>query len=171
MRLVVVGSLLTLLAFSAAPCEAGAPPASQDAQRARKAAARRFGGQAVSLPVSAFASGLKVCVRDAPSGIAGYWKVPAKVVDAADAELLLHLRKSGLLQRLPFSPKLYVRQYVGFVRDGVRHLYVHAVLVEKKSRLAAEVQKSFPGSCADVSGAWGIQYDTKSRQFTGFTSK
>ena len=82
-----------------------------------------------------------------------------------------HLRKSGLVQRLPFSPKLYIRQYVGFVRDGVRYLYVNAVLVEKKSPLVGQLQKAFPSSCGDVNGSWGIQYDPKAKQFTGFSTK
>ena len=77
----------------------------------------------------------------------------------------------SLDQRLPFSPKLYIRQYVGFVRDGLRYLYVNAVLVEKKSPLVGQLQKAFPRSCGDVNGSWGIQYDPKAKQFTGFSTK
>lgn len=163
--------LLTLLLLSIAGSDALAQPATADALRARKQAARRYSGMAVSLPASALANGLKVCLHEAPSGVFGYWKVPAKIVDIVDAELLVHLRKSGLDQRLQFPAKLYVRQYAGFVRDGVRFIYVNAILVERTSPLLAEVQKAFPRSCADVSGSWGIQYDTKSKQFVGFASR
>jgi hypothetical protein len=168
-RFALSGLILTL-SFGSLP-RAQAEALTPDALRARKSAARRYGGMAVSLPVSAFASGIKACVREIPSGVAGYWRVPPKIVDAADAQLMLHLRKSGLDKRLPFSPKLYIRQYVGFVRDGVRYLYVNAVLVEKKSPLQAKLQKSFPSSCGEVSGSWGIQYDPKAKRFTGFSTK
>jgi hypothetical protein len=70
-----------------------------EALRARKLAARRYEGMAVALPESAFSNGLHVCARETPSGINGYWKVPAKVVDLIDAELLVHLRKSRLARR------------------------------------------------------------------------
>jgi hypothetical protein len=169
-RLFALTALTALVSFGALP-QAQAQGLTPDALRARKSAARRYGGMAVSLPVSAFAGGIKTCVRETPSGVAGYWRVPPKVVDAADTGLLAHLRKSGLDQRLPFSPKLYIRQYVGFVRDGLRYLYVNAVLVEKKSPLVGQLQKAFPRSCGDVNGSWGIQYDPKAKQFTGFTTK
>lgn len=169
-RLLALSALTTLVALGSLP-PVRAQGMTPDALRARKSAARRYGGMAVSLPVSAFAGGIKACVREAPSGVAGYWRVPPKVVDAADAALLVHLRKSGLDQRLPFSPKLYIRQYSGFVRDGVRYLYVNAVLVEKKSPLVGQLQKAFPASCGDVNGSWGIQYDAKAKRFTGFSTK
>lgn len=141
----------------------------RDELRARKLAARRFEGTAVSLPDAAFAGGLHVCARETPSGINGYWRVPAAVVDLVDTQLLGHLRKRDLDKRLPFAPKLYVRQYAGFVRDGVRMIYVNAVLVEKGSPAAASARKAFPDSCASVSGSWGIQYDTKTKEFSGFS--
>jgi hypothetical protein len=169
-RLFALTALMALVFFGSLP-QARARGLTPEALRARKAAARRYGGMAVSLPVSAFAAGLKVCVRETPSGVAGYWRVPAKIVDAADAELLVHLRKSGLDKRLPFSAKLYIRQYAGFVRDGLRHLYIHAVLVERKSPVVNHLQRALPRSCGDVSGAWGIEYDPKAKQFTNFTTK
>jgi len=85
--------------------------------------------------------------------------------------LLRHLRKSGLDKRLPFSAKLYVRQYAGFVRDGARFVYVNALLLEKGSPLVNEAQKGFLRTCDTVSGFWGIQYDTQSKQFLGFTGR
>ena len=169
-RLLVVTALTALVSVASLP-QAEGQGVTRDAVRARKLAARRYGGMAVSLPVSAFADGIKVCVRETPSGVAGYWRVPPKIVAAADAALLVHLRKSGLDKRLPFSPKLYIRQYIGFVRDGVRYLYVNALLVEKKSPLVQKLQRSLPPSCGDVSGSWGIQYDPKAKQFTGFSTK
>jgi hypothetical protein len=171
-RRFVLTALTALACFASLPqAQAQAQGSTPDALRARKQAARRYGGMAVSLPVSAFAGGIKACVREPPSGVAGYWRVPPKVVDVADAELLTHLRKSGLEKRLPFSPKLYIRQYAGFVRDGVRYLFINAVLVEKKSPLVSKLQKAFPPSCGEVSGSWGIQYDPKAKQFTGFSTK
>jgi hypothetical protein len=163
--------LLSLLVLSVASPAVGAQPSSADSLRARKLAARRYAGGAVSLPVSAFASGLRTCSRETPSGVAGYWKVPPKIVDLIDVELLKHVRKSGIDQRLPFSAKLYIRQYAGFVRDGVRHVYVNALLVEKNSPLASQAQKGFPDSCAGISGSWGIEYDTQAKKFVGFSAK
>jgi hypothetical protein len=139
--------------------------------RARKLAARRYLGMAVALPSSAFAGGLHACVRETPTGITGYWKVPPKVVDAMDADLLKYLRKSGIDKRLTFAPRLYLRQYVGFVHDGVRKVFIHAILVEKRSPLADEAQKAFPKSCASTSGFWGIQYDTQAKQFVNFATR
>jgi hypothetical protein len=160
---------LSLLCATAALASAHAAPVTQDELRARKLAARRFEGSAVSLPDSALAGGLRVCARETPSGINGYWRVPAKVVDLVDVQLLAHLRKGDMDKRLPFAPKLYVRQYAGFVRDGVRMIYVNALLVEKGSPAAAAAKRSFPASCASVSGSWGIQFDTKTKQFLGFS--
>ena len=163
--------LLTLIALSVEPPNVQSQPSTQDSLRARKLAARRYVGMAVSLPQSAFANGLRVCARETPSGINGFWKVPAKAMDLIDAELLRHLRKSGLDKRLPFSAKLYLRQYAGFVRDGARFVYVNALLVEKGKPLVDEAQKKFPRSCAEASGSWGIQYDTQTKQFLGFAAR
>jgi len=124
---------LILLVLSIAPLDALGEPATPEALRARKLAARRYQGLAVALPDSAFSNGLHVCARETPSGINGYWKVPPKVMDLIDADLMAHLRKSGIDKKLPFSAKLYVRQYAGFVRDGMRFVYVNALLVEKES--------------------------------------
>jgi hypothetical protein len=88
-----------------------------------------------------------------------------------DAELLVHMRKSGIGKGLPFSPKLYIRQYVGYVREGVRHVYVNAVLAEKGSAAAEEAKKAFPRSCDGIKGSWGIQYDTQAKKFVGFSPK
>ena len=159
---------LTLMVLSAYPPVARGEPA---AQRARRLAAHRYAGMTVALPLSAFSNGLRVCARETPSGIAGFWKVTPKVMDLIDAELFVHLRKSGIDKRLPFSPKLYVRQYAGFVRDGTRFVYVNALLVEKGSPAVGEAQKGFPRACDGVSGSWGIQYDTKAKQFSGFATK
>ena len=126
---------------------------------------------AVALPVSAFSNGLHVCSREAPSGIAGYWKVTPKIMDLIDADLLVHLRKSGLDKRLPFSAKLYLRQYTGFVRDGTRFVYVNALLVEKGKPAVEEAKKQLPRACDGVSGSWGIQYDTKAKQFLAFSGR
>ena len=146
-------------------------PLNRDQLRARKLAARRFEGMAVALPNAAFAGGLRVCARETPSGILGYWKVPPKAMALIDAELLAHLRKSGLVKTLPFSPKLYVRQYVGYIRDGARFVYINAVLVEKGSAAAANAKKAFPASCDAVSGSWGVVYDTQAKKFGSLSAK
>jgi len=163
--------ILISLGLAMLPPEARGQSPTPAELRARKLAARRYVGMAVSLPTTAFASGLHVCVRETPSGITGYWKVPPKVVDLIDADLLKHLRKSGIDKRLPFAAKLYLRQYVGFVHDGARMVYVNALLVEKGSPLGDEAQKAFPASCASASGYWGIQYDTQAKQFVGFATR
>jgi hypothetical protein len=163
--------LLTLVVSALVPIPARAQAPTRDELRARKLAARRFEGGPVALPDSAFANGLKVCAREIPSGIVGYWKVTPKVMEAMDAELLVHMRKSGLAKRLPFAPKLYVRQYAGYVKDGARFVYVNAVLVEKNSPAAADVRKAFPKSCDAVSGSWGIQYDPQAKKFGSFSAK
>jgi hypothetical protein len=168
----ILGRLLLLLALCplAMPRAWGEAP-TRDQQRARKLAARRYEGMAVSLPSTAVANGLRVCARETPSGILGYWRVPPKAVARMDGELMAHLRKSGIAARLPFSPKLYIRQYVGFVRDGARFVYINAVLAERGSPGAAQAKKAFPASCSSVSGSWGIQYDTKAKKFMSFSPK
>jgi len=171
--LATVGRLLFLMIvalFVALPTAKG-ETLTPEAQRARKNAIRKYEGAAVALPDSAFANGLRVCARETPSGINGYWRVPAKVVDLIDADLMVHLRKSGLDKKLQFPAKIYMRQYAGFVRDGVRFVYVSALLVEKGKPAAAEAKKEFPRSCSEVSGFWGIQYDTKTKQFSGFATR
>lgn len=163
--------VLALAVLVVAPAIARGTPPTPDQLRARKHAARRFAGMTVSLPQSALANGLRLCGRETPSGILGYWKVPAKTMARIDAGLFLHLRKSGLDKRLPFAAKLYVRQYAGYVRDGVRFVYVNALLIEKGSPAAQEAQRRFPRSCDAVQGSWGIQYDTKTKKFMGFSAK
>jgi hypothetical protein len=162
---------LALALSAVAPLCARAAGPTPAELRARKLAARRYVGGVVSLPSSAFAGGLHVCVRETPAGITGYWKVPPKAVDVMDADLLKHLRKSGIDKRLPFAARLYLRQYVGFVHDGVRKVFINALLVEKGSPLADEAQKAFPKSCASASGFWGIQYDTQAKQFVNFAAR
>jgi len=168
-----VGRLFFLMmaVLSVPPSTAQAETLTPEAQRARKIAIRKYEGAAVALPDSAFANGLRVCARETPSGINGYWKVPAKIVDIIDADLMVHLRKNGLDKTLQFPAKIYMRQYAGFVRDGVRFVYVSALLVEKGKPAAAAARKEFPRSCSEVSGFWGIQYDTKTKQFSGFATR
>jgi hypothetical protein len=161
--------LLTLIAL--VPASLAAAPPTRDELRARKLAARRYAGLAIALPQSAFANGLRVCQRDLPSGIVGYWKVPPKIVDAMDAELFVYLRKSGLDKRLPFAPKLYLRQYAGFVKDGQRFVYINALLVQRNNPLAEQAKKSFPASCSGLDGYWGIQYDTQAKKFVEFAGR
>ena len=43
--------------------------------------------------------------------------------------------------------------------------------VEKGKPEVADAKKAFPRSCAAVSGSWGIQYDTRTKQFLGFTTR
>ena len=159
---------LSLLVLSLAPTELWAESAPPLTQKARKFAARRYIGMVVALPDSALSDGLRVCTREAPSGIVGYWHVPPKMADAVDADLRAHLRKSGLDQGLQFAFSLYVRQYAGFVRDGQRFIYVNALLVEKGSPKVEQAKKGFPSSCGSVSGSWGIQYDPSAKKFSGF---
>jgi hypothetical protein len=121
--------------------------------------------------VSAFTNGRRVCAKETPSGINGYWKVTPKIMDLIDAELMVHLRKSGIDKNLPFAAKLYIRQYAGFVRDGVRFIYVNALLIEKGKPAAEEAKKDFPRACEAVSGSWGIQYDTNAKKFVSFTTR
>jgi hypothetical protein len=160
--------LLTLTVFFAMPPAVRGEPM---AQRARQLAARKYAGMAVALPVSAFTNGLRVCAKETPSGINGYWKVTPKIMDLIDAELMVHLRKSGIDKSLPFSAKLYIRQYAGFVRDGVRFIYVNALLIEKGKPAAEDAKKDFPRACEAVSGSWGIQYDTNAKKFVSFTTR
>lgn len=163
----VLAVLLTMAAL--APAELRAESGAEATQRARRLAAKRYGGMTVALPDSAFAHGLRVCARETPSGIVGYWKVAPKMVDAIDGELRAYLRKSGIDKALPFSFSLYVRQYAGFVRDGNRFVYVNALLLEKGSPMVEQAKKDFPASCAAISGSWGIQYDTATKKFMSFT--
>jgi hypothetical protein len=174
MRFIVLACRLLLVALLTSfvlPLPAQAQPPTRDVLRARKLAARRFEGGTVSLPNSAVATGLRVCAKDTPSGILGYFKVTPKVMATVDAELMVHLRKSGLGKQLPFFPKLYLRQYVGYVREGVRFVYVNAVLVEKGSAAAADAKKAFPRTCDAVSGSWGIPYDLQAKKFGTFSPK
>jgi hypothetical protein len=163
--------LVTLLASFLTPPVALGQPLTRDALRARKLAARRFEGGSVSLPDSAVADGLHVCAKETPSGIVGYFKVTPRVMALVDTALMAHLRKSGIGAGLPFSPKLYLRQYVGYVREDGRFVYVNAVLVERGSAAAADARKAFPRTCAAVSGSWGIQYDLKAKKFMSFSPK
>lgn len=165
-----LASMLGFLSMVAtfAPAQAQGAPGAEATQRARRLAAKRYIGMTVSLPDAAFASGLRLCTRETPSGVVGYWRVAPKMVDAIDSELRTHLRKSGIDKALSFSFSLYVRQYAGLVRDGKRYVYVNALLLEKNSPMVEQAKKGFPSSCSGISGSWGIQYDTDAKKFLGF---
>src|SRR5512142_470242 len=110
MRTIAISRVLLVVSILAVAPGAFAQPQTQETERAKKLAARRYAGGVVSLPVSAFATGLRLCTRETPSGVAGYWRVPPNIAAAMDAQLQLHLRKSGIDKRLPFAAKLYLRQ-------------------------------------------------------------
>jgi hypothetical protein len=124
-------------------------------------------GVAVVLRVPTAQGGMHFCSREAPRGVSGFWKVADEALPAIDRALLAHLRASGLTKRLMLPIAKYQRQYLGFLRDEERFIYVNAF----PARLLGAVAKSgeeMPRICDGGTITWGIEYDVKKRHFFGF---
>ena len=83
---------------------------------------------AVALKDQAYKDGFRNCSRGMPPGITAAWQVSQKDVEKIDAALMLHMEEAGLTKKLRASPASYGRQYLGYVREGRRFVYVNAFL-------------------------------------------
>jgi len=124
-------------------------------------------GRPAVLHTTAVANGLTFCSRNSPDGISGFWEVPAKVIPAIDAALLGHLRTSRLDKQLTMPVSKYQRQYLGFSRGEARFIYINA-FPARYLRAKLDPTNEIPRICDGGALTWGIEYDMKTRTFSGF---
>jgi hypothetical protein len=130
------------------------------------------GGQperAVALKIEAFKDGFRLCSREAPQGISGYWELGKAEVERIDRALMVHLSRSGLQGHLSAPPSRYERQYLGLVRGARRAVYINAFPVRGEAE-HAKARMEFAEWCDGGSLFWGIEYDVKSRRFLNFSA-
>jgi hypothetical protein len=131
------------------------------------AVAKNASNRAVALKLEAFEDGFRLCSREVPQNITAYWELGEAEVTRIDQELVRHIGRTGVRQRLTLAPDGYVRQYLGLVRDGKRFAYVNAFPLragEDVSRARAEFAKWCDGGGL----FWGIEYDMQTRTFLNF---
>ncbi|MBL8511425.1 MAG: hypothetical protein JNM52_07250 [Betaproteobacteria bacterium] len=107
---------------------------------------------------------LKQCSRDAPSGATAYWKpsvAEMTELEAALPDFLATLKQRGV----PTPPMLrpYNRQYLGFIRNGVRFVYgnfyphdLHDLKAESTDPVMV---------CDGGSVFWGMTYRLDTHEF------
>ena len=118
---------------------------------------------AVALKVQAYKDGFRNCSRGMPPGITAAWQVSQKDVEKIDAALMLHMEKAGLTKKLRASPASYGRQYLGYVREERRFVYVNAFL-----RSFGDPRASYVRACDGGNLFWGIEYDVQAGTFANF---
>jgi hypothetical protein len=121
------------------------------------------------LPLPVFASGFRLCSRSVPQSMSGFWEVSPSEAAKADVMLGEYFRRDMRARRrltLPLAE--YGRQYVGFVRDGVRWIYVNAFVARKRARLLARARSEFIRGCDGGGLFWGIELSTKTWEFSRF---
>jgi hypothetical protein len=118
---------------------------------------------AVALKIEAFKTGFRNCSRPTPQGMTSFWQVNQTDVERIDAELILHLEKTGLAKKLRASPSTYGRQYLGYNRGARRFVYVNAF-----PRSSGDARSAYQRWCDGRNLFWGIEYDMKQKVFTDF---
>jgi hypothetical protein len=123
--------------------------------------------RAVPLKIEAFKDGFRPCSREPPQGITGYWELKQSEVTKIDNALLTHLDRSGLKNRLRFSPSGYQRQYLGLIRGQQRIVYISAFPVNFGDAVSRS-KTQFVKGCDGGNLFWGIEYDIQTKSFTDF---
>jgi hypothetical protein len=99
-------------------------------------------------------------------------------VRRVDAALLAYLRSAPFKGRLAYKPEKFVRQYAGFRRLGRPYVYINAFpsrdlltfrvdATNKVVRSKVDPSKGLRFVCGGGDEEWGIEYDVRSRTFSG----
>jgi hypothetical protein len=102
--------------------------------------------------------------------MSGFWEVPALEAINADKALLVHLSQNGLQGRLSLPIEDYGRQYLGFIRNGERWIYVNAFPARKKSGMLDRARSEFIGGCDGGALFWGIEFNAQMKLFAAFAA-
>lgn len=124
--------------------------------------------RAVPLKIEAFKNGFRPCSREPPQGITGYWEVKQAEVHRIDDALLAHLDRTGLRNKLRYSPSGYQRQYLGLIRGEQRIVYINAFPVNFGDAVGRS-KSQFVKGCDGGNLFWGIEYDVLSKSFANFS--
>lgn len=110
---------------------------------------------------------MRQCGHEAPAGLTGYW--------APDAETLGHLeaRLPAMLDaEVPVERRLrrghitIMRQYVGFMRDGRKVIYVNGW--PQQGPQSTRWLETVGGGCGGGALVFGVLYDPETRTFSDF---
>jgi len=133
------------------------------------------------MPAAEAASVLRPCTRTAPVGVEGVWtpsrplveRVEQRLPPVVDTALLRLARRLGVQQ--PPTSSLYRRQYVGFLRDGRRMIYINGVYdetLDPKTRPESNPLSFATGwethavrVCDGGAMSWGVEYDPQAGRF------
>ena len=124
-------------------------------------------GRAVALRFSAFKDGFRLCSRQGPRNITGYWELDQVEAERIDRALIKYVIRSGLKARLTSAAEGYVRQYLGLVRGGRRFVYINA-FGARAGEDREEARSEFIAGCDGGSLFWGIEYDVRTKSFLSF---
>ena len=107
------------------------------------------------------------CSREAPAADSG-WTPSVLDVNQLEADLpQLLSRVNTNCCKVAHKPRLdkYFRQYVGFVRDGKRFIYVNAIpLTEvRDSHMFTDIEKKYADVCDGGASYWGALYNLEQR--------
>jgi hypothetical protein len=125
--------------------------------------------RAVSLKLSAFKDGFRLCSRKGPQNVTGSWELDQAEVERIDSALMKHIVRGGLKSRLALAPDGYVRQYLGLVSQGRRFVYVNAFGVRAGEDMA-KARSELAVWCDGGSLFWGVEYDLRTRSFLNFAT-
>lgn len=120
-------------------------------------------------PLPAFASGFRLCSRSVPESMSAFWEVSPSEAAKADAMLGEYFRRDvRARRRLSLPLEDYGRQYVGFVREGVRWIYINAFVARKRAKVLARARTEFIRGCDGGGLFWGLELSTKTWEFSAF---
>ena len=106
------------------------------------------------------------CSRDAPAAQGPYWLPVASEIDEIERELeTLLIRREDEALRVPKKFLQYHRQYIGFVRNKERLIYVNfSPNIDYYHRDWSLLERPV-SICDGGSGYWGIVYNPQTKQF------
>jgi hypothetical protein len=125
-------------------------------------------GQYVMLPASATAQFLRSnVIQGAPLG--GYWEPATRQLAELETNLpkIAALRSEGALAGNQIGdPLKYNRQYVAFLLNGKKTLYINAFCVPPMKEWSSRLETIFDGgSCV-----WHVLYDVETQAFSHLTT-
>ena len=124
--------------------------------------------RAVALKIGAFRDGFRLCGRRGPEGITASWELKQFEVNRIDKALIIHFDHAGPSEKPSLPLSEHQRQYLGFVRDGRRMVYVNAFPSSFRAGVV-KARDQFVEECPRRFLCWGIEYDTSSLTFLNFT--
>jgi hypothetical protein len=101
--------------------------------------------------------------------MSGFWEVSPSEAAKADSMLKEYFgREARARRRLSLPLEEYGRQYIGFMRDGVRWIYVNAFVARRRAKVLARARWELANGCDGGGLFWGLELNTETWQFAAF---